>query len=244
MPDMDGLEASRRIHRRYGPERPRIVALTANAMKEDRETCLAAGMDDYLSKPINPSALEAALMRCGEWVRQRRADRSGPAESPKQPVAEAVRRSAADEARIGEMLPESAGSASANAIPASAEPAGNAPATAFADEPTMDPALLADYADMPDVIAELREAFLADAGPMLARIREAIETGDAMALRQGAHGIKGAGSNLGARRLAALCGALEALGHAGTTNGAAILMPQVEAEFETFCTLLADLAGI
>ena len=47
MPDMDGLEAARRIHRDWtGAERPRIFAMTANAMPGDRETCQAAGMDD------------------------------------------------------------------------------------------------------------------------------------------------------------------------------------------------------
>jgi CheY-like chemotaxis protein len=62
MPEMDGLEASRRITARYKPgERPRIVAMTANAMAGDREACLAAGMDDYLTKPIRVEALVQAL---------------------------------------------------------------------------------------------------------------------------------------------------------------------------------------
>jgi CheY-like chemotaxis protein len=62
MPEMDGLEAARRITSRWQPtERPRIVAMTANAMAGDREECLAAGMDDYLTKPIRVEALVAAL---------------------------------------------------------------------------------------------------------------------------------------------------------------------------------------
>ena len=62
MPEMDGLEATRRIVQRWpNGARPRIVAMTANAMQGDREQCLAAGMDDYLTKPIRVEQLIKAL---------------------------------------------------------------------------------------------------------------------------------------------------------------------------------------
>jgi signal transduction histidine kinase/CheY-like chemotaxis protein len=62
MPEMDGLEASRRITQRWPDgQRPRIVAMTANAMQGDRDECLAAGMDDYVTKPIRVDALVEAL---------------------------------------------------------------------------------------------------------------------------------------------------------------------------------------
>jgi len=64
MPEMDGFEASREITRRWPVDgRPRIVAMTANAMQGDRELCLAAGMDDYMSKPIRVEELVTALER-------------------------------------------------------------------------------------------------------------------------------------------------------------------------------------
>ena len=62
MPVMDGCEATRQIHRRIS-EPPRVVAMTANALDGDREECTAAGMDDYLGKPIAPEALALALRR-------------------------------------------------------------------------------------------------------------------------------------------------------------------------------------
>jgi GAF domain-containing protein/CheY-like chemotaxis protein len=62
MPEMDGLDAAREICARWQPnERPRIVAMTANAMQGDRDMCLAAGMDDYLTKPIRVERLVEAL---------------------------------------------------------------------------------------------------------------------------------------------------------------------------------------
>ena len=72
MPEMDGYDAARaiRIEEEHRPARRRvpIVALTAHATKGDRERCLAAGMDDYLSKPLDPNALAAKLTR---WIPQK-----------------------------------------------------------------------------------------------------------------------------------------------------------------------------
>ena len=61
MPELDGLEATRRIRATWPKLPVRIVAMTANAMEGDRETCIAAGMDDYIAKPIRPDELATAL---------------------------------------------------------------------------------------------------------------------------------------------------------------------------------------
>ena len=75
MPDMDGIETTRAIRSRErgGHHRTPIVAFTAHAMKEDRERCLAAGMDAYLSKPVETSTLLEALERAAGVSREPRA---------------------------------------------------------------------------------------------------------------------------------------------------------------------------
>ena len=67
MPEMDGLEATRRIRNIPGRESVPIVAMTANAFAENRAQCMAAGMDDFLSKPVEPDRLFSTILR---WLRR------------------------------------------------------------------------------------------------------------------------------------------------------------------------------
>lgn len=68
MPEMDGLEATKQIIQRLGDDRPFIIAMTANAMQGDREMCIDAGMDDYLSKPIRIDELQKVFQNYGEKI--------------------------------------------------------------------------------------------------------------------------------------------------------------------------------
>lgn len=63
MPEMDGLEAAINIHKKYGDDSPRIIAMTATATKEDRDKCFECGMDDYISKPFRTEELSESLKR-------------------------------------------------------------------------------------------------------------------------------------------------------------------------------------
>ncbi len=78
MPVMDGLEATRQARRRFGTGLP-IIAMTANAFGEDREACIAAGMDDHVAKPVEPARLYRALLR---WLSPRATDQAA-ADAPR-----------------------------------------------------------------------------------------------------------------------------------------------------------------
>ena len=87
MPVMDGLTATRRLRALPGLEKLPVVAMTANAMQQDRDACLAAGMDDFVFKPIDPEKLWAVLLT---WLKPRRTvpgDPKPPAETPSEPAA-------------------------------------------------------------------------------------------------------------------------------------------------------------
>lgn len=72
LPDTDGVVVARKIHRMLGAKAPPVIALTANAYASDRDLCLAAGMVDFLSKPVDGATLRRALLEWGPWFRSHR----------------------------------------------------------------------------------------------------------------------------------------------------------------------------
>jgi PAS domain S-box-containing protein len=216
MPEMDGLEASRAIHEGWPAEQcPRIVAMTANAMQGDREECLAAGMHDYLAKPVQINDLQQALERAGLWAKRR----TTPLQSvtaPLQPL---------------EDLPGVAPPAADNGRPEESTPA-------------LDLAVLAELRQFqgegePDIVLELVEAFQFETPPLLEALRQAVAEGQPEQLKRAAHNLKGSSNTLGARTMAALSTELETIGKHGTVEKAAELVTRLEREYQRVCLALA-----
>ena len=223
MPEMDGFEASRRIRAPgsgvLNPKIP-IIALTANAMAGDREKCLAAGMDDYLSKPINVVELRAALEK---WLA-----------SPTHPMQGAETQTGSAPAAA---LPLPA--PAPQAIPPEAPPAAMEAETGLFNEAELLERLMGDE----DLVKTVVAAFLEDAPRQIAGLKQALAEGDLTRAQRQAHTLKGAAANLSAGRLCQAALEIEKLGEGGAVTAAALAaslakLPQLETELELLKTIL------
>ncbi|WP_426197540.1 response regulator [Massilia sp. DWR3-1-1] len=216
MPVMDGMAATAEIRRlerdTKGMRGVPIIAITANALQGDRETCLAAGMDDYLSKPFTQSQLSALL---GRWITLpltggARAAESAPANDP-----------------IGPMpplrSPAPAAAAAPVARPASARDAINSHALDNIR------ALSAERGDV--LVQRVVRAYVGDTPRQFVALRAALAAVDTGGLRKVAHSLKSSSANVGAEALAQMCKDLELLGRNNSTEGAARLLGEMEHEF-------------
>jgi CheY-like chemotaxis protein len=68
MPEMDGFEATKQIIAQWGDKKPLIVAMTANALSTDKDRCLEAGMDDYISKPVTIDQVKRGIEKWGSLL--------------------------------------------------------------------------------------------------------------------------------------------------------------------------------
>jgi CheY-like chemotaxis protein len=191
MPEMDGFEASRRIRsgesKVLNPGIP-IIAMTAYAMKGDRERCLAAGMNDYLAKPIQTEEFAGTLER---WLGK--------------PL---------DEGDAAGISPEA--SSPAKSVEASPAQTGNTSGAAPAEAVIFDrDGFLKRIMGDVDLARTLADAFLGDMPAQIEQLKTAIATGDIRLAGQQAHRIKGAASNVGGMALQGVASSMELAGKAG-----------------------------
>jgi CheY-like chemotaxis protein len=224
MPEMDGLEATRHIRWELPAARqPHIIAMTANAMRGDREACLAAGMNDYVSKPIRVEELVAALSSSHPLGSGQPAQQSG-----RKPQGRDTSDSAA---------------------PPAEGPKLNAPSerdglpTGAVEAAVLDPKALQDLlstlgGEAANLVIVI-DSFLADGPGLLDELDRYVEAGDAPGVRRVAHSLKSNGADFGATRFAEVCKELEMAGKAGELGGAAGLAAQIRAEYRSVAAALA-----
>jgi len=214
MPEMDGMEATRRIRDPQSDVRDHdipIVALTAHALKGDRESCLAAGMNDYLSKPMRAEELSETLLR---WT----TPGEGAAQGAAQEAAQGPAESAAEERAEG------AGKAPAKSPAKSAESTAEPPA-AF-DERVLIDLLGGDR----EAAAEIIQEFLDDAPRQVKALAEAVAAGDAEVVNRQAHTLKGASANVGAEALRQVAYQMEMAGADRDLERAGELLSEAETQ--------------
>jgi CheY-like chemotaxis protein len=223
MPEMDGLAAARHIVAGRAPGgRPRIVAMTANAMPGDREAYLAAGMDGYVSKPVELDELAAALEQVGLYLGSQQAASATPAPATT-PQAQPM-----PAPGNGQPTPSASRATKGLDGPAATAPPA-APLPPPWDAELLDLHRLDQLSELqsdsqPSLVRELIDLFVADAPAQVAALNMALQAGDLAALRRIAHRLLSSTQNIGAVQMSACCAAIEAAAQAGHADALAPLL--------------------
>ena len=203
MPVLDGYQAtaqwrSLEVSQKRTPLP--IIAMTANAMGGDRQRCLDAGMDDYLSKPVDRIALRECLARLRSTVQTDLAAVTAPLAATDDDTLPAPAASGSDLSALdlGMPLAEPSETAAPAALAAPAPAPVNSP-------PPLDMTVLDELFQLIGAhTGEIITAYLADAPILLEQMQQAATDHDIAALREAAHSLKSASANVGARGLSTI----------------------------------------
>ncbi|MCB1559560.1 MAG: response regulator [Xanthomonadales bacterium] len=251
MPIMDGYSATRKrreSEQRLGLPRIPIIAMTANAMVGDREKCLQAGMDDYLSKPLNRALLENTLRH---WLDGASAPQEAPSAVPAEPAATPIREERrpalvavpAPTTSAPENKPVAA-SASPDAAAPPAPPAAVTKSSSSAagfTTPALSAAVIDDLRDiMGAEFNTLIAVFLEDAPKAILKLEAAATAVDLDALVGPAHSLKSTSANLGGMQMSELAKRIEHGARQGQLSDPSADVALLAAEFARVETALKD----
>jgi signal transduction histidine kinase/CheY-like chemotaxis protein len=214
MPVLDGYSATRELRRREGSDRRTpVIALTASAMASDRERCLAAGMDDYLPKPIHPEHLDGSLRR---WVVSARRSAAARAAAPAAPAPTGEEPTGEEPTGQEPMGEPPMGEAPMGEAPMGEAPMGEAP-TAAVDRAVLD-GLSADLGGDPGLRQEVLGSYLQESADDIRQLAAAAATDDRAIVQSVAHRLRSSSALIGAAVLAGLLLDLEVLARNGVED--------------------------